>query len=104
MLQPRLERLVDAGVLSRERYQERPLRYEYRLTSKGVDLWPVLVALIQFGDTHMAPDSGPPLVIRHRDCGGEIDDRRICSDCGKHLDAHEARPEPGPGALPTAAA
>src|SRR5918998_127305 len=52
VLQSRLERLVEEGILKREPYQERPPRYEYRLTRKGVDLWPVLVALMGWGDRH----------------------------------------------------
>jgi DNA-binding HxlR family transcriptional regulator len=101
VLQARLQRLVAEGVLRRERYQERPERFEYRLTRKGVDLWPVIVALMKWGDTYAAP-GGPPVVIRHVGCGGAIDDRRICQACGRQLQAHEARAEPGPGA--TAAA
>src|SRR3954447_21035188 len=72
VLQARLERLVEEGVLRRVRYQERPERYEYRLTRKGVDLWPVLVSLMKWGDKHVAP-AGPPVIIRHIGCGGEID-------------------------------
>jgi DNA-binding HxlR family transcriptional regulator len=98
VLQSRLERLVDEGILRRERYQERPERFEYRLTRKGVDLWPVLVALMKWGDKHTARN-GPPVVMRHVGCGGEIDDRRICTACGKFLEAHESEPELGPGAL-----
>src|SRR5215218_2322407 len=49
-----LELLVDEGVLRRERYQERPERFEYRLTRKGVDLWPVLVSLMKWGDKYTA--------------------------------------------------
>jgi DNA-binding HxlR family transcriptional regulator len=99
VLQSRLGRLVEEGVLRRERYQERPERFEYRLTRKGVDLWPVLVSLMKWGDKHAAPN-GPPVIMRHIGCGGEIDDRRICTACGKHLEAHESMPELGPGALP----
>jgi DNA-binding HxlR family transcriptional regulator len=99
VLQARLERLVEAGILRRERYQERPERFEYRLSRKGVDLWPVLVALMKWGDKHAAPN-GPPVVMRHIGCGGEIDDRRICTACGKHLEPVESAPELGPGALP----
>src|SRR3954470_24586268 len=58
VLQNRLERLVEHGLLERARYQEKPERFEYRLTEKGLDLWPVLVSLISFGDRHAAPD-GP---------------------------------------------
>jgi DNA-binding HxlR family transcriptional regulator len=99
VLQSRLERLVDEGVLRRERYQERPARFEYKLTRKGVDLWPVIVSLMKWGDKYTAPN-GPPVIMRHVGCGGEIDDRRICAACGKHLEASESRAELGPGALP----
>ena len=99
ILQSRLERLVDEGVLRRERYQERPERFEYRLTRKGVDLWPVLVALMKWGDRYAAPN-GPPVVLRHAGCGGELDDHRFCTVCGRPVEANESLPELGPGALP----
>jgi DNA-binding HxlR family transcriptional regulator len=99
VLQSRLERLVDEGVLRRERYHERPERFEYRLTRKGVDLWPVLVSLMKWGDKYTATN-GPPVIMRHIGCGGEVDDRRICTACSKHLEAHESAAELGPGALP----
>ena len=65
VLTARLTRLVDEGVLEQVRYQERPERFEYRLTEKGIDLWPVIVSLLQFGDRYYAPD-GPPLVLSIR--------------------------------------
>ena len=89
VLADRLTRLVDEGVFEKRRYQERPERFEYRLTEKGFDLWPVLVTLMQFGDRYYAPD-GPPIVLTHRDCGGEIDAHRICSACGKRLTARDS--------------
>jgi DNA-binding HxlR family transcriptional regulator len=101
VLQTRLTRLVEHGILERVRYQERPERFEYRLTAAGIDLWPVVVALLQWGDKHFAPD-GPPVVLEHRDCGGEVDDRRICTACGARLDARDVRMRPGPG-MPDAA-
>ena len=58
-LQARLERLIEQGVLERSRYQERPPRYEYRLTEKGLDLWPVVVSLMQWGDRYTPPAGGP---------------------------------------------
>ncbi len=63
VLTARLARLVEEGVLEKVAYQERPERFEYRLTEKGLDLWPVIVSLLQFGDRYYAPD-GPPLVLR----------------------------------------
>jgi DNA-binding HxlR family transcriptional regulator len=97
VLQARLERLVDAGILKRVRYQERPERFEYRLTRKGVELWPVVVALQKWGDRHLFDDR-PPVVIVHKGCGGEIDDRRRCTVCGSDVEAWEAEPRLGPGA------
>jgi hypothetical protein len=82
--------------MTRVKYQERPPRYEYRLTRKGVDLWPVLVALLKWGDRYEAPD-GPPVLLEHKECGGEVDDRRRCAKCGKDLEAWDAVAKPGPG-------
>jgi DNA-binding HxlR family transcriptional regulator len=98
-LTDRLQRLVDEGILDRRRYQERPDRYEYRLTRKGVDLWPVAVSLVKWGDRYLAPD-GPPRILRHRDCGGEVDDHLSCTECGARLWAWDVVTEPGPGASP----
>jgi DNA-binding HxlR family transcriptional regulator len=103
VLQTRLERLVEQGVLERRLYNERPPRYEYRLTEKGVDLWPVIVALLKWGDRHVYPD-GPPRLLEHRDCGGEIDDRRVCTRCGAALEARDVVARPGPGAPASRAA
>jgi DNA-binding HxlR family transcriptional regulator len=97
VLQARLSRLVDEGILRRVPYQDRPQRFEYRLSSKGVDLWPVLVALMKWGDRHAFPD-GPPVILRHAGCGGKLDERRICTKCGKPLEADEVKAELGPGA------
>jgi DNA-binding HxlR family transcriptional regulator len=97
VLQSRLERLVENEILKKVRYQERPPRYEYRLTAKGVDLWPVVVALLQWGDRYEAP-GGPPVVLVHKDCGGELDGRRRCQACGADLEAWEVIARRGPGA------
>jgi DNA-binding HxlR family transcriptional regulator len=90
VLTDRLKRLVEEGVLEKVLYQERPQRFEYRLTAKGVDLWPVMVALLQYGDRYYAPD-GPPMRLTHRDCGGELDDRRICVSCGEKLQPQDVK-------------
>jgi DNA-binding HxlR family transcriptional regulator len=97
VLQARLERLVEAGILRREPYQERPPRHEYRLSAKGVDLWPVIVALLKWGDRHAAPN-GPPMILEHKGCGGEVDDRRRCTRCGADLEAWDVQARYGPGA------
>jgi DNA-binding HxlR family transcriptional regulator len=95
VLQGRLERLVENGILDRVRYQERPERFEYRLTEKGLDLWPIIVSLLAWGDRHMSPD-GEPVVLEHRDCGGRVNDRRICESCGALLGPRDVRARRGP--------
>jgi DNA-binding HxlR family transcriptional regulator len=98
VLQARLTRLIEQGVLEKRPYQERPPRHEYLLTEKGLDLWPMIVALMQWGDRYAAPAGGPAVVIRHRGCGGALDEHRICEKCGTPMDARDAEAGPGPGA------
>ncbi len=100
VLNARLQKLIDQGVLERVAYQERPPRYEYRLTEKGIDLWPIVVSLMQWGDRHTPPPDGPAVRIEHRGCGGSVDEHRICEKCGARLQARDARAVPGPGATP----
>jgi DNA-binding HxlR family transcriptional regulator len=97
VLSDRLSRLVDEDILEKRLYQERPARYEYRLTQKGVDLFPVLVSLMKWGDRHAPEPGGPPMVILHRGCGGEVDERLLCDRCGEPITAltAEAR-QPAP--------
>jgi DNA-binding HxlR family transcriptional regulator len=99
VLQGRLERLVEGGILDRVRYQERPERYEYRLTEMGIDLWPVVVSLLSWGDKHLAPN-GPAVIMEHRDCGGRVNDRRICDDCGQLLGPRDVKARRGPAVSP----
>ena len=68
ILTQRLNYLVGKGILARVPYSDHPPRAEYRLTDRGRDLWPVITAMRQWGDTWAAPD-GPPLMIRHKSCG-----------------------------------
>ena len=97
LLADRLGKLVDAGILRREPYKDEiRTREEYRLTDKGLDLYPVLMALREWGDKYMA-DEGAPVRLRHRDCGGtpRIDLR--CDRCGEEVTARDAEARPGPG-------
>jgi DNA-binding HxlR family transcriptional regulator len=97
VLATRLDRLVAEGILEKRRYRDRPVRHEYRLTEKGLDLWPVIVELMRWGDRHLAPAAGPPTVVRHKGCGGELGDRRICTRCGEPLGVRDVSAEAGPG-------
>lgn len=98
VLQARLERLVETGVLERRRYRDHPPRHEYFLTEKGLDLWPTLMALMRWGDRHAAPPGGPPVLITHRGCDGAMDDHRLCSRCATKLGPRDVIAAPGPGA------
>ncbi|HEX5361030.1 MAG TPA: helix-turn-helix domain-containing protein, partial [Fluviicoccus sp.] len=69
VLAERLQRLVDAGVLKKVPYQQKPERFEYRLTDKGRDLYPVLLALISWGDKWLDEGQGAPLEFVHQACG-----------------------------------
>jgi DNA-binding HxlR family transcriptional regulator len=104
VLTDRLNRLVEEDILQRVPYQERPVRFEYRLTQKGLDLWPVIMMLLQFGDRYYLAPGGAPIVVRHRDCGGEVTGHLTCAKCGAELGARDVVAEPGPGAAVQAAA
>jgi DNA-binding HxlR family transcriptional regulator len=97
VLSARLQRLVDEGILERRAYQESPPRHEYFLTEKGLDLWPALIALQSWGDRYSSGPEGPPMLIVHKECGGQVSDRGTCERCGELLHARDARAKPGPG-------
>ncbi|WP_327114211.1 helix-turn-helix transcriptional regulator [Nocardia sp. NBC_01730] len=94
-LQDRLDRLIEHDILVK-RKAALGAHEEYRLTPKGHDLYPILLAIRDWDDAHMAPD-GAPVRYRHRDCVGEAHVRLECDSCGRELTAGEVAPEPGPG-------
>jgi DNA-binding HxlR family transcriptional regulator len=100
VLQTRLELLVEQGILERRPYQERPLRHEYHLTEKGLDLSPVITSLMHWGDRHASRPGGPPVLLEHRGCGGAVGLHHVCEACGERLAPREIRAVPGPGAAP----
>jgi DNA-binding HxlR family transcriptional regulator len=100
VLTNRLAMLVEQGVLRREPYQEpgARIRHEYRLTDKGLDLWPVLVAVLAWGDRYLADPEGSPLATEHRGCGAPVRAVLRCDD-GHAVDGpRDIVPRPGPGA------
>ncbi|MDE1174774.1 MAG: helix-turn-helix domain-containing protein [Parvibaculaceae bacterium] len=98
ILADRLKKLVEAGVLDKVLYQERPRREEYRLTRKGLDLYPVLLAMLEWGDAYMADPEGPAVIRRHKKCGAVLASRPVCTSCGEAVTAHDVSVEAGPGA------
>lgn len=98
VLSQRLKKLVEEDVLARVRYEERPARYEYRLTDKGRDLYPVVISLTTWGDKHMPTKAGPPVVTRHKACGAFVSPQLSCPECGEPIQAGDMEAMPGPGA------
>lgn len=97
VLADRLKRLVEADILKKVPYQDRQTRYEYRLTEKGRDLYPVLMALVAWGDKWLDGGFGPPLLYRHHDCGQFFTPTMCCSACGKPIHTRNVIPQSGPG-------
>jgi DNA-binding HxlR family transcriptional regulator len=95
-LSDRLRKLVRDGILRRVAYEKRPLRFEYRLTEKGVDLYPLIVALMEWGDRWMAGRAGVPVELVHRLCGHSISPELICPSCKSKIEARDMSPRPGP--------
>jgi DNA-binding HxlR family transcriptional regulator len=89
-LTARLRSLVSAGILDRRQYSEHPARYEYRLTPAGLDLYPVILSLMRWGDEHLAGLEGPPLLIEHR-CGHRLVAELTCTACGEPVKPADAR-------------
>jgi DNA-binding HxlR family transcriptional regulator len=95
VLTDRLGRLTDEGILERVRYSERPERYEYRLTAKGLDLNLALTALRQWGDTYL---SERPLMLLRRKADKKAVVAALVPKGTKALRANEIEAVPGPGA------
>src|ERR1700745_2391440 len=100
VLSDRLVRLVDEGLLRKVPYQEdgQRRRYEYRLTEKGLDLYPVLVSLMEWGEKYAAGPAGPQVLLTHRDCGAGVQLQLSCADGHVLGSPRDVTPLPGPGA------
>ncbi len=96
LLSERLQKLVDHDVLERRRYQERPERFEYRLTEKGLDLYGVMMGLVAWGDRWMDDGHGRPVEHVHESCGQVMHAVPVCSECGEPLEARQVETRPGP--------
>lgn len=101
VLANRLGVLVDNGILRRVPYREpgARARAEYRLTEKGFDLYPLLVAVREWGDRYLADPAGPPLRTVHRDCGADVHAELVCEAGHQELAPRDVVPRPGPGAI-----
>jgi len=102
VLTNRLAHLVDEDILRRAPYREEGQRerHEYRLTEKGFDLYPVMVAVAGWGDRYLADPDGPPVEFAHRDCGSLIEVHTRCAAGHAVTDPREVVSRPGPGVRP----
>jgi DNA-binding HxlR family transcriptional regulator len=80
ILATRLRKLVDAGVLVKEQYEQHPPRFEYVPTESGRALQKVLLALMEWGDTYVT--EGPPPTVWEHDCGSSLSTKTVCATCG----------------------
>jgi len=98
ILSGRLKMLVAHGIFERRAYGPSKARSEYRLAPAGRDVFPIVVALLQWGDKHLAGREDPSIVLRHTRCGADADPQLVCRSCGEPIDVGEVIPSAGPGA------
>jgi DNA-binding HxlR family transcriptional regulator len=101
LLSDRLGMLVEEGILDRVQYQDSPERFEYRLTGKGQDLYPVLVALMNWGDRYTVERA--PVRLIHDGCGHDASPTLVCGHCQEEIGWHDVHAEYEPGAWLTPA-
>jgi len=94
----RLRNLVEAGVLKRVAYQKNPERYEYRLSAKGRDMFPILLSMSRWGNRWLAEPGQEWLQLRHIGCGQLTEANLVCSHCGDILTPARVKAVAGPGA------
>jgi DNA-binding HxlR family transcriptional regulator len=98
-LSARLRTLTDAGLLDRVVYATDPDRHEYRLTAAGRGLFPAIVTLMSWGDQYLADPNGPPIALRHTDCGALTHPELTCDMCGTPINVRNVTSERGAGFL-----
>jgi DNA-binding HxlR family transcriptional regulator len=97
LLSKRLNKLIAAGLIEKHLYQEKPKRYEYTITSKALELRPVIVGLAAWGEKHFTKDQAPFTMI-HDDCGGELNIQIQCNKCTNHVTNKDVSSRINPGA------
>ena len=100
ILSQRLTGLVEEGLLQRIEYQDNPPRFEYRITDKGRDVYPILAAMAAWGDKWLTGREGTPLLLHHTTCDHDMHAVVVCSECCEPIDVRQTRALPGPGLEP----
>jgi DNA-binding HxlR family transcriptional regulator len=98
VLAARLDGLERHAIVERRQYQSSPVRHEYRLTAQGLELYPVIAALVAWGDRWLS--DAPPVLTVHHDCGHATTAKTVCAECGGELTAANTAAVVGPGADP----
>jgi DNA-binding HxlR family transcriptional regulator len=91
ILAVRLKKLVENGVVEKTVVESDARRFDYILTPKGRDLFPVLMAVMAWGDRWSSGDSGPLVQLHHRLCGKRTKPGIVCSSCGEPLTPESLR-------------
>lgn len=99
VLTTRLNTLVEEEILYKTPYTETQKRFEYRLTQKGLDLYPILMSIIHWGDTYMDKGQGAPVDCVHKTCGHKFQPVMVCSECSEPLNPKQVKVEIGKGLL-----
>ena len=97
ILSARLGKLVDAGIMTKRFYQDNPPRYEYLLTEMGRDFFPVLAAMLAWGDKWLDGGAGAPVTLRHHAPGHSIVSQVVCTECGDAVTHDDIQFCVGPG-------
>src|SRR6266404_9847588 len=86
-LTDRLALLIKCDLLRKMAYQTRPTRYEYRLTTRGLDSYPYALFLMKWGDQWLPNEQGPPVRLRHKTCNKPLRPSAICAACRREVRA-----------------
>ncbi len=97
-LSSRLHHLVSQGMLKRLEYQAKPVRHEYRLTTKAADLYPGMLVMMRWGDKWLSEETGPPVTLQHKTCGSSCHAQVVCSSCNDEIEIFDVTYRAGPGA------
>jgi DNA-binding HxlR family transcriptional regulator len=89
VLADRLRQLVTDGMLERVRYRTDPDWYEYRLTERAIDLYPVIIGLMRWANRHLTEQPETTVELVHRSCGRPVDPYLACSNCHEPLTARD---------------
>lgn len=95
VLARRLKHLQQEKIIERQLYSTRPDRYEYKLSERGRDMYPIFIALRRWGETWLDDASTPDLKLLHKPCGNELVARLDCSACREEIKAEDISYEIG---------